>query len=44
MALLVVGLVVVGAGMVIVLTVIRRSNKKGRQKCDYRTAPEYRGS
>jgi len=42
MVLLVVGVVVVGAGMVVILMIIRRMNKKGRQKFDYRTPPEYR--
>jgi hypothetical protein len=43
MVLLVVGVVVVGAGMVVILMIIRHMNKKGRQKFDYRTPPEYRG-
>jgi hypothetical protein len=41
--LLVVGVAVVGVGMIIVLMIIRHSNKKGEQKFDYRTPPEYRG-
>jgi len=40
--LLVVGVAVVGAGMVVILMIIRHLNKKGRQKFDYRTPPEYR--
>ena len=41
--LLVAGVVAVGAGMIIVMMIIRHSNKKGKQKFDYRTPPEYRG-